>query len=156
MKIAIIGAGLYGCHLALSLQKQGHAITLFEKNTDIFQQISGKFGIRLHLGPHYPRSASTRENCKKGFDEFKRYYPELIIEHDYSIYGLGELDADNLRSKIDQELFESVCKESDTALFINTEAWGYKHLLSAATMDEPSIVLGETLRKHFKVYLEEA
>lgn len=155
MKIAIIGAGWYGCHLALSLQIQGHAVTLFEKNSDIFQQISGKFGIRLHLGPHYPRSASTRESCRKGFDEFKQRYPELIVEHDYSIYGLGELDADNLPSKVDKDVFESVCNESDTTQFIDTEAWGYKQLLSAATMDEPSIVLGEELRKHFKVYLSE-
>ena len=50
MKIAIIGGGWTGCHLAISLSKKGHDVTILERNTDIFQGVSGNFGIRLHKG----------------------------------------------------------------------------------------------------------
>ena len=50
MKIAIIGGGWTGCHLAISLSKLGHDVTILERNTDIFQGVSGNFGIRLHKG----------------------------------------------------------------------------------------------------------
>ena len=36
MKIAIIGAGWYGCHLTLFFQKLGYEVTLYEKNNKIF------------------------------------------------------------------------------------------------------------------------
>jgi hypothetical protein len=99
MKIAIVGAGWYGCHLALKLKKAGHSVVLLEKNSDISMQISGKFGIRLHLSPHYPRSDATTNNCRNNFEKFKNEYSDLIVEHDYSIYGLGNFDADGLPSK---------------------------------------------------------
>ena len=67
MKIAIIGAGWFGCHLASELKNDGHSILLFEKEKDIFAGASGNNQNRLHLGYHYPRSYITREQSKKGF-----------------------------------------------------------------------------------------
>ena len=40
-KICIVGAGWYGCHLGYKLSKSGHNVSIFEKNTDIFQGSSG-------------------------------------------------------------------------------------------------------------------
>lgn len=156
MKIGIIGAGWYGCHLALKLKKSGYQVILFEKNSEIFSQISGKFGIRLHVGPHYPRSSATRLSCRSNFEKFKEEYPELIVDHDYSIYGLGDTDADGLPSKVDKKLFDSVCSELSSTKFIDSGEWGYQHLISAATIDEPSIVLGTQLREKFEQYLKSA
>lgn len=156
MDIAIIGAGWYGCHIALALKELGHSVTLYERNSSIFSQSSGKFGIRLHAGPHYPRSMATRISCRNGADEFKKHYPELIIEHDYSIYGLGILDSENLPSRVDLSLFQSVCNESPTNQFIDTQAWGYQNLTCAANLNEPSIVLGTQLKAFFQQKLEAA
>ncbi len=63
MHIAIIGAGWYGAHLACELAKQRHTVTLIEKNIAILSETSGTFGVRLHRGPHYPRSSETRKGC---------------------------------------------------------------------------------------------
>lgn len=42
-KVAIIGAGWYGCHLAKVLSEQGFDVTLYEKNGEILNEISGNF-----------------------------------------------------------------------------------------------------------------
>ncbi len=118
MNIYIIGSGWYGCHIALYLVQAGHNVTLLERNSDIFQGTSGQFGIRLHSGPHYPRSAATRESCRRGGAEFKQHYPELVVPHQYSIYALGTLDADKNPSKVSQKNFESVCHESPECIVI--------------------------------------
>ena len=62
-KVIIVGGGWYGAHLALALKKAEYDVEIFEKNDDIFKAVSGNFGIRLHKGPHYPRSPETRKTC---------------------------------------------------------------------------------------------
>lgn len=156
MKIAIIGGGWYGAHIALTLQKEGHFVTLFESGDDIFKGISGTFGIRLHAGPHYPRSEKTRKNCQEGFSEFIKEYPELVVEHVYSLYGLGNIDATGKPSKIDLEKFRAVGKENQDSREIDTEEWGFTNLLSAFDIKEPSILVGNLLREKFKEYLKKA
>lgn len=156
MRIGIIGAGWYGCHLALSLKKAGHDVTLYEKNSEIFSQISGSFGIRLHAGPHYPRSVETRKSCHRGFEQFIKTYPELIVPHEYSTYALGITDADDNPSKVTPEQFERVCKESSSAHEVDLDAYGYQELHHAYNIDEPSIFLGKKLRSTFEQYLSNA
>lgn len=154
MKIAIIGAGWYGVHLACSLAKKGHDVTLFEKNSEILNQISGNFGVRLHLGPHYPRSDSTRLFCRKGFLKFMAIYQDLLIPHLYSIYALGTKDADGKPSKVSAEKFKSVCKEARSCRELDVKKAGFTNLLSAYKVDEPSIAVGERLRSVFNNYLK--
>ncbi|MBA2711068.1 MAG: FAD-dependent oxidoreductase [Tatlockia sp.] len=154
--LAIIGAGWYGCHLALALRKQGHSVTLYEKNPFIFSEVSGKCGVRLHRGPHYPRSPKTRENCQRGLDQFIETYPNLVVEHEYSIYALGNKDANGNPPKVSQEVFESVGKECKGYKPVNPVNYGYTNLLNAYSVDEPSIVVGDRLREAFTEYLKEA
>lgn len=156
MKIAIVGAGWYGCHLALKLKELGHEVTIFEKNSDIFSGISGSFGIRLHSGTHYPRSADTRKNCREGFKAFIEEYPELVVEHESSIYGLGEKDSTGKPSHVDEATFAKVCREFDAVEEVSPEKQGYQNLLSAFDFKEPSIKLGVPLREYFKDKLEKA
>ncbi|KTD37708.1 FAD dependent oxidoreductase [Legionella nautarum] len=151
-----MGAGWYGCHLALKLKKAGHEVIVFEKNPDIFSGISGKFGIRLHDGLHYPRSAATRVNCRAHFEKFKEEYPELVVNHEYSIYALGELDADGLPPKVNAEVFKEVCNELPDTQYINPKERGYEHLISAVSVEEPSIEIGAQLREKFRKYLDDA
>ena len=143
--IAIIGAGWYGCHLALALKKNGHDVTLYEKNNTIFSEISGNFGIRLHAGPHYPRSLKTRESCRRGAQRFIEEYPDLVIKHEHAIYALGTTDAEGKASKTDKDMFHDVCAES-SAKQIQPKEYGYENLISAYNIDEPSIALGERVR----------
>lgn len=156
-KVGIIGGGWYGCHIALSLSKQGYTIILFEKNPTIFSEISGKFGVRLHVGPHYPRSPATRKSCREGFKEFCEKYPQLLNHHEFSIYGLGKLDEDNQPPKVTQEQFREVCSEFNcSSEVVCDEKSRFRNLFFAFNMNEPSIIVGEKLRKTFEKLLTES
>lgn len=154
-KIAVIGGGWYGCHIARVLKLAGYDVTLFESCEDIFKGISGNLGIRLHAGPHYPRSEKTRKSCREGFAEFIETYPDLVIKHAYSIYGLGTLDANGNPPKIDIEKFRAVGKEVKSRE-IEPKDWGYSNLQAALDVEEPSILLGDSLREKFRTYLRSA
>lgn len=156
MQIGIIGGGWYGCHLALVLTKVGHAVTIFEKNDDLFKGVSGNFGIRLHKGPHYPRSDATRESCRESFKQFRDTYPDLVVDHEYSIYALGRKDSLGQESKVNLDQFRRVCHESKECQEIDLESSGYKELDLAVKLDEPSMVLGQRLREAFKRKLIDA
>ena len=77
MKIAIIGAGFYGLHLADSLKQLGIDIKVFEGEDDILKKASGNNQYRLHLGFHYARNFRTREQSRLGFHEFLKKYSFL-------------------------------------------------------------------------------
>ncbi|KTD18432.1 FAD-dependent oxidoreductase [Legionella jordanis] len=148
--IAIIGGGWYGCYLALSLAKLGCKVTIYERNSQILSGISGKFGIRLHKGPHYPRSPATRESCLETFERFCQEFPEFVVPHSQSIYALGKIDALGHASKVDKETFETVCRESPEAQHIDMSGEGYTDEIEMAmNLDEPSIILGDRLRNAF-------
>ena len=149
-KIAIVGAGWYGCHLARVLKLAGFEVTLLEKHADIFKGISGKFGIRCHSGLHYPRSQAMRVNCQERYAEFIKTYPDLVLEHTYSIYGLGNLDADNEQSKTDFTTFKKVGKEANNSREIDPKQWGYNNLQCAFNVEESSILIDNILREKFR------
>ena len=107
----------------------------------MFNGTSGKFGVRLHAGPHYPRSSATRKSCQQGSAEFRQKYPQLINEHEYSIYGLGKLDANNEPSKVNQQQFRGVCEESKHSHEVALDQYGYQHLFTATDLEEPSILV---------------
>ncbi|CAG8765423.1 9886_t:CDS:1, partial [Cetraspora pellucida] len=62
----IVGGGWYGCHVALVLRRMDFEVTILEKNDEIFDEISGNFGIRNHVGLHYLRSEFTQKACLEG------------------------------------------------------------------------------------------
>lgn len=85
MKIAIIGGGWVGCHLASKLKKQ-HEVTIFDKNSKLFTQTSYNNQNRLHLGYHYARSYETRELCHITFDRFIDDYGFAVKDVDKNLY----------------------------------------------------------------------
>ncbi|RAP34550.1 hypothetical protein B1207_15635 [Legionella quinlivanii] len=156
MEIAIIGAGWYGCHLALALAKAGYKVTLIDKNKDIFQGISGQFGIRLHCGSHYPRSPETRESCRRGFEKFMTTYPDLVVDHEYSIYAVGNNDSMGKPSHVTTSEFKSVCDEFQKDTAVSPSEWDFENVFSAHNIKEPSILIGEPLRNYFRKALDQA
>ncbi len=77
MTVFVIGAGWYGCHIALTLLQAGHDVRIVDKANRFFAGSSAKNQNRLHLGYHYPRSAETIAECQRGFAAFKTAYPTL-------------------------------------------------------------------------------
>lgn len=158
-KIAVIGGGWYGSHIAKVLgDKNEYDITLFEKSATIFSGISGKFGIRIHAGPHYPRSPMTRKTCRDGFDKFCESYPELVNELQHSIYAIGQKDVDGNPSKVSTQQFRKVCREFRFRSEVDCNDYGYdtNEVLAAFNVEEPCAILGERLRTIFEKYLKKA
>lgn len=77
-KVAVIGGGIFGCTVALSLAEIGCNITLFEKKAEILSGASKNNQNRLHLGYHYPRDLQTALQCRAGFDHFLETFPAAI------------------------------------------------------------------------------
>ena len=87
MKIAIIGAGIFGITTAIILGKKND-VELFEKNDDILKSASGSNQYRVHRGYHYPRSPETVTGIIKSENSFKKLFSEAIVtnfEHFYCI-----------------------------------------------------------------------
>lgn len=72
-KIAIIGGGWVGCHLATKLNPD-HKVQLFEKEKRLFTKASYNNQNRLHIGYHYPRNFKTRELCRTTYGTFMSEY----------------------------------------------------------------------------------
>ena len=90
MRVAVIGAGWFGCHIAMELAGMGADLSIFEAEHDIFLGASGCNQNRLHLGFHYPRSYRTREQSKDGFERFMASYPGLSSSVRENVYAIGE------------------------------------------------------------------
>lgn len=93
MKIRILGAGWYGCHIAITLMRAGHEVEIHESKDIIFAGASGSIPARLHLGFHYPRSAATREACQKHSKEFMSHYKHLTRLVPLNIYAIAKGDS---------------------------------------------------------------
>jgi hypothetical protein len=88
MKIAIIGGGWVGCHLARKLMKDND-VTLFEKD-ELFKATSYFNQNRLHLGYHYARNFKTRNLCQKTFPLFMSEYKILTNEVENNLYCVAD------------------------------------------------------------------
>ena len=94
MRIAIIGGGWVGCHLAYKL-RDVHTVTIFEKNAKLFQESSYNNQNRLHRGYHYARNSKTRELCADTFTRFTDDYNflvEPVFNNAYAIPSESVLD----------------------------------------------------------------
>ena len=91
MKIRIIGAGFYGCHIAETLISAGHEVEIIEARDEIFGGASGSIPARLHEGFHYPRSKRTRDACQKHLPDFLKKYGRFCcpVKRD-NIYAIAE------------------------------------------------------------------
>jgi hypothetical protein len=108
MKICIIGAGWFGCHIAYKLIKEGHDIKIFEKEKKIFLNASGNNQNRLHRGFHYPRCEKTIKISKEGFIQFKKEYGFLTKKIKNNIYSIAKSNV----SKLNFNTYCSVLKKS--------------------------------------------
>ena len=90
MKVAIIGAGLFGCTAAIHAARAGHDVTLYDKAAEIMTGATRANQLRLHRGYHYPRSASTVEECRQGLVSFAKEYGEAIIHGGSQYYAIAK------------------------------------------------------------------
>ncbi len=104
----IIGAGWYGCHIAIYLLEKGHKVKIFEKEKDIFLGASGFNQFRLHKGFHYPRSSSTIDEIKRNYKRFISKYKKYIFFPKNNFYCIA-----NKTSLIDGNTYEAILKSNN-------------------------------------------
>ena len=88
LRIGIVGAGWYGCHLAASFTGLGFEVRLFDQHWEVMHEASGNNQFRLHMGFHYARHHRTRLQSRDGFQRFLERYPSLSTEVAENIYAV--------------------------------------------------------------------
>jgi hypothetical protein len=108
-RLAVIGAGWVGCHLAYQLRDEHH-VTLFDRKPEPFHGASLINQNRLHLGYHYARNSATRTLCRLTFDRFMHEYGSLTYEVKNNLYAVPEdeslLDAGTVRTIFPPLIFQ--------------------------------------------------
>jgi len=144
MRIAVAGAGWFGCHIASQLLEDGHEVVIFESSDTVFNGASGINQNRLHQGFHYPRSYQTREQSKTGFDIFVEKYPQLSEVVTNNVYAIAKES-----SFMD---FETYCQVMDaTKLNYSVREpseFGLVGMTGAITCDE-RLIATERARSYF-------
>lgn len=136
MNIRIVGAGFYGCHIALELMRDGHKVTVFESKDDIFKGASGSIPARVHQGFHYPRSKKTRDACQAHAKEFSEFYSDFIRTISSNIYAVAEN-----KSLVDFDQYVSTLKhEVEFEELREPEEYGLRHVEGAILTQENHIV----------------
>lgn len=118
MRVAIVGSGWVGCHLAKNLMDR-YEVSLYDSH-GIFYGSSAHNQNRLHIGYHYCRDYKTRELCRTTYNTFldeygfvvdnveKNYYvvPEKHSIIDYNTY-LKIYDDFSTHSEVELEFLEN-------------------------------------------------
>ncbi len=105
MRIAVIGAGIFGCSAALALAKKGFKVTIFERYSHILSGASTNNHLRHHYGYHYPRSAKTAQESIDSRKSFEEEYGECVIAGFPAYYAVSKEN-----SKSTPEQFLEFCE----------------------------------------------
>ena len=87
-RVAVIGAGWYGCHIGLSLLALQMEVDIYDRAPRPFHLASGNNQFRLHQGFHYARHHGTRVQSRDGFIRFMERYEKLSAEVAENIYAV--------------------------------------------------------------------
>jgi len=107
VKIAVIGAGVFGAEISLKLALEGHDVHLFEKEFEILKGATAGSQNRLHMGLHYPRDLQTATQSRSGYFKFKDRFGDAIREDFPSYYAISSID-----SKVNSKEFEDFAKSA--------------------------------------------
>jgi hypothetical protein len=116
VRIAVVGAGLFGCTAAVRLARAGHEVNLFERNADILRGATAASCNRVHLGYHYPRSDDTARTAIADAPLFVEEFADAIdfgASQHYVIAGGGLITRDQFTDFADKlDLPYAECEET--------------------------------------------
>lgn len=151
MRIRILGAGFYGCHIADALLKEGHEVQVHEIADRIFAGASGGIPARLHLGFHYPRSRMTRAACLEHYSAFMGRYGFLTRAVPVNLYAIARD-----HSLVDFDQYVSTLKgEVEFVRVDDPGEFGLRNVEGAVLTGERHIVT-DLAREHFEGVLDGA
>lgn len=89
MRIAIVGAGIYGLYAGRLLSSQSHKIEIFESSSGAMQGASLLNQARVHGGYHYPRSLRTAARSQRNYKKFVSEFCEGVSEENRALYAIA-------------------------------------------------------------------
>ncbi len=89
MRVAVVGAGIFGITIALRLDAMGLDVELFDRHDGILRAASGINQYRVHRGYHYPRSSGTGRHLLATHDRFRAEYGETLVEGSRYLYAIA-------------------------------------------------------------------
>jgi len=92
MKIAVVGAGLFGVSISFTLGND-HQIDLYEKNSDILMAASDINQCRIHRGYHYPRSDDTTSELLDANLSFLTEFSDAVMHNTTNYYAIAKNDS---------------------------------------------------------------
>src|SRR4030042_818397 len=116
-RVAVIGAGVFGCNVALVIANAGYDVVLLERLPDIIMGTSKNNTNRVHQGFHYPRDMQTAIECMDNYSRFETEFREALLDNFPNIYCIAE--EKSLTSKDDFIKFCDVLGLSYTVIDLN-------------------------------------
>jgi len=104
MRIAVIGAGIFGVTVAVRLS-QFYDVVLYDKSDKILSSASRANQLRLHRGYHYPRSPETVTQLSRSIPSFVEEYGSAIVDDYNHYYAIAKKE-----SLVTPELYQQFCK----------------------------------------------
>lgn len=92
-EVIIVGAGIFGCELALQFESAGYHVTVVEKESEILTGASRLNQNRLHWGYHYPRSRETALQASSAYQDFTTRFSSAIRTGEESFYCVSKNDS---------------------------------------------------------------
>lgn len=149
MRIRVLGAGVYGSHLATALLADaGHEVALHERADHLFAGASGNIPARLHTGQHYPRSKLTRAACQEHHAEFMARYGDFTRGVPVNIYAIAAHE-----SLVDFGTYRQILRgEIEFVTVARPAEYGLRNVEGAILTGERHILI-DRLRDHFTAAL---
>jgi glycine/D-amino acid oxidase-like deaminating enzyme len=145
----IIGAGFYGCAIALHLRTQGFAkVLILEREDDLLTRASYANQARVHNGYHYPRNFITAYRSHVNYARFCKDYAFAVQSDFVALYAVAAR-----RSKVTPIQYERFMT-SIGATFQRAPS-DYRRLfdpslIAAVYIADESAFNAAALRAHFK------
>jgi glycine/D-amino acid oxidase-like deaminating enzyme len=89
VRVAAVGAGVYGCTIAVDLARAGHQVDLYERHRDLLHGATRAQQARLHSGFHYPRSMPTALAAKTDAARFAARFPGAVNRRNAHHYAIA-------------------------------------------------------------------
>lgn len=106
MRVAVIGAGFFGHHIAAQLARAcpGVHVDMFDKEDGVLLGAGTVNQCRIHQGFHYPRSGYTIYQSIMGYDRFLRAYGdylEPVPDNLYAVHNDGLVTVERYMAVMD-------------------------------------------------------
>ena len=158
MRIAILGAGIFGISAAIKLSIfKKYKIDIFDRSNSILQGATYANHNRHHYGFHYPRSQKTIDEINSSKDEFEFYYGQAIYFDFDNFYAISN------NSKVSKFNYERFMKKNNLhyrKIKISPKLFNQKKISSVYQVNEGiydykvlSNITKKRIKNNFNIFL---